>query len=396
MNRNRIAALFTAAVLFFVALYSYVPSLPAYVAGRTSSLTAIGVVLSMYGLLMAVFRIPLGVLSDATGRSKPYLIGGILMAGIGAIVMALGKSVGALAVGRAFTGVAAAAWVPMMATFAGFFPPERTVFATSLLSFGSSLGQMIGTGLTGPLESLGGLRVALYAAAAISVAASTIVAFVRIPRQDAARRGEVTVSSVLAIFRRRDVLVPSFTNALCQFSVWALVFGFMPLLARSMGASPVTTGLIMTANIAANTAANLFATLIAHRGGRRAILYASMTVTAIGGILAALASSIPLLFISTAIMGLANGLIFPVLVGLSIQQVDAAHRNTAMGIHQAVYAIGMFTGPWIGGIIADLLGIRTMFAIVAVFSLVAPGALIGLHRFTAPMTREEAAGLPRA
>ena len=392
MNRRRIAAYFVAAVLFFVALYAYVPSLPAYVAERTSSLAAVGGVLSMYGLLMAVLRMPLGILTDVTGRSKPYLIGGMLMAGIGAAVMALGRSLGALALGRALTGVAAAAWVPMMVVFAGFFPPERTIFATSLLSFGSSLGQMIGTGLTGPLETLGGTRFALFTAAGISVAATIILACVPIPRRGAAHRSAVTVSSVLAIFRRRDVLVPSFTNALCQFGVWALVFGFMPLLARHMGATPVETSLIMTVNIAANTAANLFATLIAHRGGRRTILYASISASAGGAILAALAPSVTLLFISTAIMGLANGLTFPILVGLSIQQVDAAHRSTAMGIHQAVYAIGMFTGPWIGGIIADAVGIRAMFAIVAVFSLVAPGAMISLNRFPATAAREEAAG----
>ena len=36
-----------------------------------------------------------------------------------------------------------------------------------------------------------------------------------------------------------------------------------------------------------------------------------------------------------------------------------------MGIHQAVYALGMFAGPWIGGILSDALGIRAMFAIMA-------------------------------
>ena len=187
-------------------------------------------------------------------------------------------------------------------------------------------------------------------------------------------------SRVLAIFRRRDVLVPSFTNALCQFGVWALTFGFMPLLARRMGASAVATSLIMTLNIAANTVANLVATLIAHRGGKRALLYGSFALFAGGAILAALGGSIPALFVSTVIMGLANGLFFPVLLGLSIEHVDTAHRSTAMGIHQAVYAVGMFTGPWIGGILADAWGLRPMFAIVAGFSLVAPSVLISLHR----------------
>lgn len=387
MSRYRIPALFGAAVLFFVALYSYVPSLPAYVAERTSSLTAVGVVLSMYGLWMATLRIPLGVVADATGRNKPYLIGGVLIAGIGAMVMAFGKSIGMMALGRALTGAAAAAWVPMMVVFASYYPPEQTIFATSLLSFAGSLGQMIGTSITGFLQTLGGYGLTFFAAAGLSVAAAIIIVCVRIPRRDAAHRGTVNARSILAIFRRRDVLVPSFTNALCQFGVWAVTFGFMPLLARQMGAGAVATSLLMSLNIAANTAANLFATFIANRGGRRLLLHGSFAAFAAGAILAALSHSVPLLFVSTVVMGLANGIFFPVLLGLSIQRVDAGHRSTAMGIHQAVYAVGMFTGPWIGGVLADAVGIRGMFAIVAAFSLAAPSAFMTLQRSYAPAAR---------
>ncbi|MGA2547318.1 MAG: MFS transporter [Rectinemataceae bacterium] len=379
MNRSRIALL-VASILYFVSLYAYVPSLPAYIAERSPNLASVGMVLSMYGLLSVVLRMPLGVLTDATGRYKPYLVGGILMAGIGAVVMALGTSLGLLAFGRALTGVAAAAWVPMMVVFAAYFPSARTIFATSLLSFASSLGQMIGTSLTGFLETMGGYSLAFFTAAGLALAAGIIVAFVKIPQRDMEHRGLVTARSVLAIFRRRDVLLPSFTNALCQFGVWALTFGFMPLLARRMGASAVATSLIMTLNIAANTAANLFATFIANRGGRRSLLYGSFAVFAGGAMLASFGRSVPLLFVSTVIMGLANGLFFPILLGLSIQRVDAAHRSTAMGIHQAVYAVGMFTGPWIGGVLADAVGIRAMIAIVAVFSFAAPSVLITFNR----------------
>ncbi len=78
-------------------------------------------------------------------------------------------------------------------------------------------------------------------------------------------------------------------------------------------------------------------------------------------------------------MGFANGLCFPVLVAMAIQRVDEAHRTTAMGIHQAVYAVGMFAGPWIGGVIADALGIRGMFAAMAAFSLAGPSVVISLY-----------------
>ncbi len=108
MNRPAVRALFAATLLYFAALYVYVPSLPGYIAERTSSLAAVGVVLSMYGLWMAVLRMPVGVITDATGRFKAYLLGGVLLAGIGAVVMVLGRSIGSLAVGRA-VGVLASA-----------------------------------------------------------------------------------------------------------------------------------------------------------------------------------------------------------------------------------------------------------------------------------------------
>lgn len=302
------------------------------------------------------------------------------------MVMMVGRSVGPLAVGRALTGVSAAAWVPLMVVFAGYFPPERTIFATSLASFASSFGQMVGTSSTGFLESWGGRDMPFVAAAALALVSAAIVMFVRIPRKDAAHRGMVSARSILSVFSRRDVLVPSFTNALCQFGVWAITFGFMPLLAKRMGAGAVAVSLLLTMNIAANTAANLFATVVAGRGGRRVLLYGSFAAFALGAALAAASGTVGLLFVATIMMGLANGLFFPILLGLSIEHVDAFHRSTAMGIHQAVYAVGMFTGPWIGGVIADAVGIRDMFAIVAVFSLIAPSILISQNR--APGARQ--------
>jgi predicted MFS family arabinose efflux permease len=380
MKRLSIAAFLGAVVLYFVALYLYMPILPAFVAERTSSLAAVGMVLSMYGLWTALLRMPMGIVTDATGKNRPFLVGGTLMAGIGALVMAFGTSVGVLAFGRALTGVAAATWVPLMVVFSGYFSPRQAIFATSFLSLASSLGQMIGTGLTGLVERLGGYGLTFLVAAALAVLASVILAWVRLPKKELERHEPLTARSIAAVFKRRDVIVPSITNAICQFGVWALTFGFMPLLAHRMGANAAATGLILTLNIAANTAANLFATLIANRGGRRLLLYGSFAVFAGGAMLAAFGGSISFLFLSTVLMGLANGLYFPILLGLSIQGVDLSHRSTAMGIHQAVYAVGMFTGPWIGGIIADAVGIRTMFAIIAAFSFVAPASFFMLYR----------------
>jgi MFS family permease len=37
-----------------------------------------------------------------------------------------------------------------------------------------------------------------------------------------------------------------------------------------------------------------------------------------------------------------------------------------MGLFQAVYAVGMFSGPWLSGILADVIGLQPMFGVIGV------------------------------
>ncbi len=379
VNRKRISAYFAASFLYWAAQYVFVPTLPAYVKTRVASLAAVGVVLSMYGLWSAIMRLPTGMAVDATGRTKGSLVGGFLLAAAGALVMGLGQSARALILGRALTGISTATWVPVTVAFVGFFPPERTVFATSLLAVSSSLGQVIATGSTGFLNKLGGYPLAFEVGAGLAVIATMIVALTRLPRADSALRRAVSARSILTVFTRADVLLPSFASAACQFGVWAVVFAFLPLLARQLGAGEIEVSLLVSANLLANTVANLFPALWGKRDNPRPLLFGSFALFAAGVLLAAVAHSIPVLFVATSLMGIANGIFYPILLGLSIEKVDLAHRTTAMGIHQAVYAIGMFAGPWVGGILADALGIRAMFGIMAGFSVAVASLLVTLH-----------------
>ena len=45
-------------------------------------------------------------------------------------------------------------------------------------------------------------------------------------------------------------------------------------------------------------------------------------------------------------------------------------HTTATGLHQAAYAIGMFGGPWLSGMLASALGIRPTFGVTAFGCLV--------------------------
>jgi MFS family permease len=101
----------------------------------------------------------------------------------------------------------------------------------------------------------------------------------------------------------------------------------------------------------------------------------------------ALAPSAPFLFGGTMCMGFAFGVVYPILMGMSIQAVDVTERTTAMGIHQSLYAIGMFTGPWVSGMLADRIGIRNTFLLTAGFYALAVSFFISLLRTSAEKPR---------
>jgi MFS family permease len=143
----------------------------------------------------------------------------------------------------------------------------------------------------------------------------------------------------------------------------------MPILARQLGATDVAQSVLASMHIGVTILGNLLTTAIVNRIGAGRLVYLGFALLSLGVGGAALAPSLPLLFAAQFCLGLSQGMGYPLLMGLSIQQVADAERTTAMGLHQAVYAVGMFGGPWLSGLLADAMGIRPMFGATACFCL---------------------------
>lgn len=359
-DRHLIILYLAAVVLFWAALYAYVPTLSVYVESKVANLAMVGVVLSMYGLWQAIIRFPLGVLADWVGRRRPFIIGGFAFAALGAIVMALSEDVNGLLVGRAFTGFSASVWVLLVVAFSGLFPPEDVVRASGMLSAASAISRVIATGLTGSLNKLGGYRLPFYVAAGAAGLAIVMMLLVEEPQRIKQHK---SLRQVGALITRRDVLIPALLGAVLQYAIWASTFGFTTNLAKNLGATDVILSLLVSMNIGLVLLGNLFTTAVVNRVGSRWMVVLSFIFIGTGMGALVLARGVPMIFVGQVLMGLASGVGYPVLMGLSIRYVDDAQRATAMGLYQAVYAVGMFSGPWLSGILADAIGIQPMFAI---------------------------------
>jgi MFS family permease len=362
-SRKAMIVLYVSAVfLYWIALYLYVPTLPTYVESKSDNLALVGIVLSMYGLWQAVIRLPLGIAADWIGRRKPFIIAGFALAGLGAYVMGVSDHVNGLLIGRAITGLAAGTWVPLVALFSSLYPAEDAVKASSLLTLVGSVGRVLATGVTGSLNEIGGYTLSFFLAASAAAIAIIIV----LPSHERVRPPKrPSLSGIAQVISRRDVLIPSLLSAVGQYANWAATFGFVPILAKQLGATDIALSILLSLNLGVYTLGNLLATSISVRIGARKLVYIGFALLAIGMGGAALVPSLALIFVMQFAIGLGQGISYPVLMGMSIRHVPDGERTTAMGLHQSVYAIGMFAGPALSGVLADAVGIRPMFGITA-------------------------------
>ena len=348
--------------LYWIMLHIYVPTLPNYIKLKTTQLATVGMVLSMYGLWQVICRIPMGVTGDLMRRDKPLIVFGVFFGVAGAIIMSMGNTIFVLAAGRALTGIAASTWVLLVAVFSSFFDEDKAILASSLLTFSASFGRLIATSSTGFLNNIGGYSLPFYVSGTSGILAILLVLII----EEAPKPPKITsLDALLKLFLRRDVLLPTVLSIVVHHCDWSVTYGFLPILAKRMGVGDVVRGLLISLNIAGLTVANLLTTLLLKKMKHGILLCTGVMFMFVGVLLIAFSPSRAYLFGGTMCMGFGYGVLYPILMGMSIQNVDRSQRTTAMGIHQAFYAIGMFSGPWVSGIIADTLGIRPVFFITA-------------------------------
>lgn len=382
-NRRWALLLVSAAIAFYWgSLYLYVPTLGVFARSFGLSASVVGTILSMYGLWQAIVRLPLGITADWLGKRKPFIIAGCLLSSLGAVLMGSAGGEFGLLTGRSVTGLAAAAWVPLVVLFSGFFPPEQAVRASAILSMINLLSRVIATSLTGYLNAAFDYPMAFYLAAILGGLAILLILPIR--EQTFAPKPP-TFNQVGLLVTRRDVLVPSLLATVAQYVAWATTFGFIPILAAErLGAPPESLGLLTSLNLFVGMGGNLIITWAAHRVRNLHLVTLSFAILTAGLILTAFAPDMPVLYIAQALLGLGSGICTPLLMGMSIEKVSEAQRATAMGLHQAVYAIGMFAGPWLSGILVDSIGMPNMFILTAIGSLALAWGLSRFLRKSAP------------
>ena len=188
----------------------------------------------------------------------------------------------------------------------------------------------------------------------------------------------------------RSLLATSGIGALVQFVTFGLNISFIPIFADGLGATKTDLGTITTVSYLTYGIASLAAALGIRRFSERAFVIGGSVITALTIVILPAMHTVPALLVLQAVNGLARGLVFPVLMGISIKEVPEHERASAMGVFQSIYAIGMFSGPAVAGIITDAIGMTGLFLIVSIFPIL---SIVAALRWLPATVRHYAVGV---
>jgi len=368
-EKNNIRLFIFVTAFYWFSMYAYIPTFSPYIESLGASHKMIGLILGSYGFTQMLIRIPLGIYSDRINRKKIFVNIGILLSLISTTGMWFAETPALILIFRSLAGASAATWVSFTVLFSSYFKKDDTAHAIGLINASNKSGQVAGMLLGGIIAQALGQQFPFLLAAAGAVIGFILSLSVD-EKKDIDHRA-ITFREILKVARNKSLLTVSFLAILMMMIAHSTTFGFIPVAAKNLGATSFHLGLLTTiTTIPGILSSYLSGSYFSQRLGEKTTVTIGFILLAFSCLMVPFIDHLYILYFNQMLNGFAQGMIFPVLMGLSIKNVEANKRGTAMGFFQAIYGLGMFAGPILVGTISDLAGLKVGFWMIGlVFKL---------------------------
>ncbi len=362
--------------IFWFAHFLYIPILSPYIEFMGGSFSFVGMVLASYGLMQLLFRFPFGMGSDLLKVRKPFIMFGMVTSTLSCLTFALTDGLGWALFARSLAGLAAATWVAFTVLYSSYFSNQEVHRAMGSISFIVVLAQLLGMSLSGYIVKAWGWHAPFWFGAGISILGGILSLFIY-EGKDRIARSPVTLSELTVVIKVPQLLKVSLLSILAHSIIFTTMFGFIPSYALQIGLQASDISLIVFSFMIPHAVATLFmGKVLVPWLGKWTALRMAFLLTAVFTLMTPFISSKLWLCIIQAFNGFSLGLLFPLLLGMAIEVIPSEKRATAMGVYQALYAIGMFAGPFMAGYLNALMGIAGGFYFSGLLGIVAVGFIV--------------------
>jgi DHA1 family multidrug resistance protein-like MFS transporter len=228
----------------------------------------------------------------------------------------------------------------------------------------------------------------IYAATLAAAGGTGLMLLPRHLRPSAAESAANTPMTIAQAIRLPAFRAAALTNLADNWAALGVRSAIVPLFVlHSLHRSPIVTGVAFTVFAVANGAALILAGRIADQRGRRPVLIAGCTASAIGCAVLVLPGSIAVLFIAMVVFGFGSGLL-DVAPSAMLGDVVGRRGGTVIAAYQMAGDVGSLGGPLVAGALADSTGFSAAFASTAV--------ILGAAALVATQAPETLSHEPRA
>ena len=388
-RRGRLAAIRTsrgsvaAAVGFatFIDLVAYsvaVPVLPDLATRLGASPTRIGLLFASFGVTLMAVSIPMGGISDRIGRKGP-MVAGLLTLSLATFLFAFARDLPWLFAARLVQGAAdAVTWVVGFALIADLYGPAERGRVMGLVMAGTSFGLTIGPSLGGWLYEIGGITLPFVVVAVAAALNGLAFLLLKLPSPAPAERH----TGLRAVLGVPAVLVCT-VAATAGSGTITMLEPVLPLVFTSrLGLGPAHIGLLFgIASFSSMLVHPIYGSLSDRYGGKR--------LTSIGLVLSA--CLLPLIstawsITSAAVLMVVLWAALSMTVTPSLAFIAEAASGAGVesfgvvyGAYNVAWAVGMLTGPALGGFLLERVGFGALSLVWAPILLLVMVVLTTIH-----------------
>lgn len=337
----------------------------------------IGIVVGAYGFTQVLLRIPFGVMADHAGKHRNIILGGLLVVITAQLIRIFVPTLVGFLIANLLSGIGASAWISYMVLFMSYYDASELQKASGLVLAANNTGVFLGFLVSSFTFALLGMRFLCICAVVVGVLA--LIVGSGLTENEAMAKEQTKTLSV------KELLRPGIYKRLFFFALLALlqqgvqmatVMSFTVKVVKRLGGEGWQIGM---SSIVYIVFAVIFSKVSTYpffsRIGYRIIVPVGLAMQMLYCILVPNLGSIYAVYACQLLASSALGFLFTSLTSESMKGIPANQSSTAMGIFQAVYAVGMTTVPILVGQVAEAASLDaayyTMAAMLGVGTIVA-------------------------
>jgi multidrug resistance protein len=361
---SRSAAVVFVTLATFADLVAYsicVPVLPDFARRLGASPSEIGLMFASFGVTLLIVSVPMGAVSDRTGRKLPLVTGMVALAG-STLMFAYADSLPTLFAARMIQGAAdGVTWVVGFALIADCYGPEDRGRVMGYVMSGTSLGIMVGPSIGGWLYEAGGVALPFQFVSALALLCAGGFVVLRPPVRD--RSAEPSVPTIWSVLRVPPVALCA-SLVVFTASTVAMLEPVLPLFFdRDLRFTPAQVGLLFGIAAVASTLMPLVYGPMIHRLGARRLTLTGLVLTALWLPAMTAASSFWTALVIIVIQWVAIALIVTPSLAYMAEVTGFAGGDAygiGYGIYNTAWGFGLMAGPALGGWLFERIGFATL------------------------------------